>query len=134
MLFRSIPPFEGRYNPDAYLTWELEVEQRFACLNYPEDRRVCAATCEFTGFASVWWSEYCRLNPNAIPDTWDALKRAMRSRFVPPYYQRKMLQKLTRLQQGKKSVEEYYQELQTGMIRCGIVEENEAMFAHFWVG
>ena len=53
-----IPPFEGCYNHDAYLTWELEVEQRFACLQYPEDRRVCAATCEFTGFASVWWSEY----------------------------------------------------------------------------
>ena len=56
-----VPPFDGRYNPDAYLTWELEVEQRFACLNYPEDRRVCAATCEFTGFASVWWSEHCRI-------------------------------------------------------------------------
>jgi hypothetical protein len=24
----NIPPFEGRYNPDAYLTWELEVKQR----------------------------------------------------------------------------------------------------------
>jgi hypothetical protein len=32
----NILPFEGRYNPDAYLTWELEVEQRFACLRYPE--------------------------------------------------------------------------------------------------
>ena len=32
----NIPPFEGRYNPDAYLTWELEVEQRFACLKYPD--------------------------------------------------------------------------------------------------
>ena len=27
----TLPPFDGRYNPDAYLTWELEVEQRFAC-------------------------------------------------------------------------------------------------------
>ena len=92
-----IPPFEGRYNPDAYLTWELEVEQRFACLQYPEDRRVCAATCEFTGFASVWWSEYCRLNHDNISNTWDNLKRFMRTRFLPPYYQREMLQKLTRL-------------------------------------
>jgi hypothetical protein len=25
----NIPPFEGRYNLDAYLTWELEVEQYF---------------------------------------------------------------------------------------------------------
>jgi hypothetical protein len=31
----NIPPFKGRYNPDAYLIWELEVEQRFACLLYP---------------------------------------------------------------------------------------------------
>ena len=58
----------------------------------------------------------------------------MRTRFVPPYYQREMLQKLTRLQQGKKSVEEYYQELQTGLIRCGIIEDNEAMFARFLGG
>ena len=36
---------------------------------------------------------------------------------------------MQRLRQGKNSVEEYYQELQTGMIRCGIVEENEAMLA-----
>ena len=28
----NIPPFEGRYVPDIYLTWELETEQRFTCL------------------------------------------------------------------------------------------------------
>jgi hypothetical protein len=50
----NIPPFEGRYNPDAYLTWELEVEKRFACLRYPEHLRVSAAICEFTDFASIW--------------------------------------------------------------------------------
>ena len=69
-----------------------------------------------------------------MPTTWDALKRAMRTHFVPLYYQREMLQKLTRLQQGKKSVEEYYQELQTGLIRCGLVEDNEAMLARFLNG
>ena len=38
--------FEGRYDRDAYLTWELETEQCFACLHYPEDRRVKAAMSE----------------------------------------------------------------------------------------
>jgi hypothetical protein len=52
--------FEGRYNPDAYLTWELEVEQHFACLRYPEHLHVSAATCEFIDFSSFWWSEHCR--------------------------------------------------------------------------
>ena len=97
----NIPSFEGKYNPDAYLTWEMEVEQRFACLKYPENMRVSAATCEFTKFASLWWSEYCRLNPTTIPSTWTALKTAMRVRFVPPTYQRDLLKNLTRLEQGK---------------------------------
>ena len=58
----------------------------------------------------------------------------MRTRWVPPYYQLELLQKLHHLRQGKNYVEEYYLELQTGMIRCGIVEENEAMLARFMGG
>src|SRR4051812_38009875 len=130
----NLKPFEGRYIPDAYLTWELETEQRFTCLQYPENRLVTAAVCEFTGFASIWWSEHCRLHANNIPTTWVALKDAMRTRWVPPYYQRELLPKLQRLRQGKNSVEEYYQELQTGLIRCGLVEDNEAMLARFMGG
>ena len=51
-----------------------------------------AAVCAFTSFACVWWPEHCRLYP--IPTTWVALKTAMRTRWVPPYYQRELLQKL----------------------------------------
>ena len=58
----------------------------------------------------------------------------MRTRWVPPYYQRELLQKLQHLRQGNNSIEGYYQELQTSMIRCGIVEENEAMLARFMGG
>ena len=50
----NIPPFEGRYVPDIYLTWELETEQCFTCLQYPEERRVPSAICAFTSFACVW--------------------------------------------------------------------------------
>jgi hypothetical protein len=53
----------------------------------------------------------------------------MRIRFVTPYYQRSMLTKLARLDQGKNSVEHYYQELQTGILHCGIEEDNEALMA-----
>jgi hypothetical protein len=130
----NIPPFEGRYNRDAYLSWELEVEQRFACLAYSEDKHVAAATCEFTSFASIWWSEYCRVHLTNPPTTWDALKRAMHNHFVPPYYQRDLLKKLAHLEQGKNSVEEYYQELQTGMICFDIEEDNEALLARFFGG
>ena len=44
--------------------------------------------------------EYCRVNVNNIHATWDALKRAMRQRYVPSYYARDKLNELQRLKQG----------------------------------
>src|SRR4051812_3804128 len=69
-----------------------------------------------------------------IPNTWDALKRALHARFIPAHYQRDLLKKLSHLDQGKNYVEYYYQELQTGMICCGIDEDNEQIMARFFAG
>ena len=98
---------------------------------FPEATRVRAATSEFTDFASVWWIEHGKKNPNNMPQTWDALKRVMRVRFVPSYYARDLLHKLQQLRQGTKSVEEYYQELQMGMLHCQIEEGEEPAIARF---
>ena len=119
-----MPPFAGKYDPDVYLNWELAVEQKFSCYDFPEDRKVRAATSEFTAFASIWWNESCR-NRDNMPRTWNALKRMMRARFVPSYYARDLLNKLQRLNQGSKSVEEYFQEMQIGLLRCGLVENED---------
>jgi hypothetical protein len=127
----KIPPFDGKYDPDAYITWEIAVDQKFVCHEFPENTRVRAATSEFTDFASVWWIEYAKKNPNNVPQTWDALKRVMRARFVPSYYARDLLHKLQQLRQGTKSVEEYYQELQMGMLRCNVEEGEEPAIARF---
>jgi hypothetical protein len=56
----------------------------------------------------------------------------MRTRFVPPHYQRDLLKKLAHLEQGKNSIQEYYQELQTGMICCGIVEDKSYACMFLW--
>ena len=130
----SMPSFDGKYDPNAYLTWELAVDQKFACHDFPENKRVRAATSEFTDFASIWWSEYIRSRQNNTPQTWEAMKRIMRARFVPSYHARDLLHKLQLLRQGNKSVEEYYQELQTGMLRCGLVENEDAAMARFMGG
>jgi hypothetical protein len=113
---------------------ELSIDEKFACYEFSEDNKVRAATGEFTNFSSIWWHEYQTTHPAAIPKTWNALKRIMRSRFVPSYYARDLLHKLHQLRQGNKSVEEYYQELQIGMLRCGLVENEEAAMARFMGG
>ena len=55
----------------------------------------------------------------------------MRARFVPSYHARDLLHRLQQFRQGNKSVEEYYQELQTSMLRCGLVETEDAAMARF---
>jgi hypothetical protein len=108
----KIPPFDGKYDPDAYISCELAVEQKFTCFQFPENARIRAATSEFSDFASVWWVEYGKKHPNDIPHTWIALKWVMRDRFVPSYYAHDLINKLQQLKHGAKSVEEYYQGLQ----------------------
>jgi hypothetical protein len=103
-----MPPFDGKYDPDAYLTRELAVDQKLARHDFLENKCVRATTREFTDFASVWWREYCNQNPTRLPQTWDALKRVMRAKFVPFYHARDLLHKLQQLRQGNKTIEEYY--------------------------
>ena len=83
----SLPPFAGNVDPEAYLDWELAVQQKFDSHNVPAEHRVRLATTEFTNFALFWWSDLCNTNnAAAVPQTWNALKQCMKSRFVPPYY------------------------------------------------
>jgi hypothetical protein len=58
----------------------------------------------------------------------------MHERFVPPTYQRGLCKKLQCLDQGDISVQDYYAELQKGMIRAGVHEETEENIYHFYSG
>ena len=47
----------------------------------------------------------------------------MRKRFVPSHYYRKLYKKLQDLQQGSRSVKDYYKEMEVVMIRANIEED-----------
>jgi hypothetical protein len=78
--------------------------------------------------------EYGKKHPNDIAQTWIALKRVVRARFVPSYYARDLINKLQQLKQGARTVEEYYPELQIGMLRCNLEEREDADMARFFAG
>jgi hypothetical protein len=88
----SIHPFNGSYDAEAYLDWEMTVEQKFNSHLVPEQHRVRQATSEFKDFALIWWNELAILGLQ--PLTWDGLKTTMRQRFVPPSYQYDLCKKL----------------------------------------
>jgi hypothetical protein len=98
----SIPLFNGSYDVEAYLYWEMIVEQKFSSHLVPKQHRVRQATIEFKDFALMWWNELTTLGLQ--PHTWDRLKIAMRQRFVPPSYQRDLRKKLQCLDQGHMSI------------------------------
>jgi hypothetical protein len=128
----SISPFNGSYDAEAYLDWEMTVDQKFSLHIVPEQYRVRQATSEFNDFALIWWNELGTLGLQ--PHTWDGLKTAMCQRFVPPSYQCDLRKKLQRLDQGDMSVQDYYAELQKGMIHVGVHEETEDKICRFYGG
>jgi hypothetical protein len=128
----SIPPFNGSYDAEASLDWEITIDQKFSSHLVPEQHRVRQATSEFKDFALIWWNELATLRLQ--PHTWDGLKTTMHQRFVPPSYQRDLRKKLQRLDQGDVSVQDFYAELQKGMIRAGVHEEIEDKICHFYGG
>jgi hypothetical protein len=128
----KIPSFDGSYDADAYLDWEMTVEQKFNSHMVPDIHRVRQATSEFTNYAIIWWNGL--VNAGLEPTTWERLKHAMRSRFIPPEYKRDLKKKLQRFNQGSRSVNEYYNELHIAVLRCGIQENDEDTMIHFYSG
>ena len=58
----------------------------------------------------------------------------MRKRFVPAHYHRDLHQKLRRLLQGTKFVEDYNQEMEILMIKADVDEPLDATMARFLSG
>ncbi|XP_056844617.1 uncharacterized protein LOC108825597 [Raphanus sativus] len=132
-----VPVFSGTSNPDDYLDWEKKIELIFECHNYSELKKVRLAATEFNGYALHWWDQITstrRRTGEAAVSGWFELKTLMRKRFVPSHYHKDVHQKLRRLTQGAKRVEDYYQEMETLMIKASVVEDSNATMARFQAG
>jgi hypothetical protein len=70
------------YDVEAYLVWEMTVDNKFSSHLVTKQHCVRQATSEFKDFDIIWWNELSSLS--LLPNTWDMLKAAMRERFVPP--------------------------------------------------
>ena len=133
----KIPPFHGKVDPDAYLEWEKKIELVFNCQHYSNAQRIKIAATEFYDYALSWWDQLVttrRLNQENPVDSWHEMKSLMRKRFVPSHYHRDLHQKLRRLTQGTRTVEEYYQDMELLMLRASILEDREATMARFLGG
>src|SRR2546425_3567702 len=132
-----IPTFEGKNNAEEFIEWERKVEQIFECHNYSEEKKSVLAAVEFKGYATFWWDQLKaqRRGKGMRPiPRWSTLKELMRSRFVPSSYTRDLYNRLARLVQGGRSVEEYHKEMEMIMARANIEEDDDRKIARFLGG
>ncbi|XP_056855037.1 uncharacterized protein LOC130504448 [Raphanus sativus] len=133
----KIPEFKGTADPEEYLEWEKKIELVFNCRDYTAEYKMKLAPTEFKEYALSWWDNLvtARRRAGDFPvETWDQMKVIMRKRFVPSHYHRELHFKLRTLSQGSRSVEEYYKEMETLMLRADIQEDREATMARFMGG
>jgi len=58
----NLSPSARTVDSEAYLDWELAVQQKFDSHNVHAQHRVELATSEFTNFVLFWWSDLCNTN------------------------------------------------------------------------
>jgi len=133
----KVPSFSGEGDPNIYLGWEAKVEQIFNVHEVQEDQKVKLAFLEFLDYAMQWWHKTVMdigLNKRSVVVSWKDLKLCMRARFVPPHYRKELLLKLQRLQQGRKSFDDYFKELETTLTKTDMHESEKSKMAIFVSG
>jgi hypothetical protein len=133
----TIPKFTGNADADAYLSWVIKVDKIFRMHNYSKDKKVAMASLEFEGYANIWWEQVMSEREENLREsiaTWEEMKLEMHTRFVQDHYTRDLFNKLQKLTQGTKSVEEYFKEMELTMMRLKLEEKEEQTMAHFFNG
>jgi hypothetical protein len=70
----TIPSFVRSYDGEAYLDWEMTVEQEFNSHQVHKIHKVKLATSGFKDFAQIWWWQLANLHQQ--PQSWDRLKES----------------------------------------------------------
>ncbi|KAK1666006.1 hypothetical protein QYE76_054165 [Lolium multiflorum] len=127
----------GEDDAEAYLSWALKVDKIFRIHNYSGAKKVAMASLEFEEYANTWWEQVVTLREEKGEppiDTWEDMKEEMQARFVPTHYKTDLFNKLQKLKQGTKTVEEFFKEMELTMMRANIQESENQTIARFFNG
>ena len=95
-----LPDFSGVTSEAAFLAWQRGVERHFKTYGVErEEERVGIAVEMLSGEALNWWNGLWMSGRDGDVSTWDELRKKIRSRFLPPEGEMKVVGQWRRLQQ-----------------------------------
>ncbi|XP_060201743.1 uncharacterized protein LOC132630186 [Lycium barbarum] len=133
----TLPKFKGSSDPEEFLEWILQSEGIFQVNNISNAMKVKYAITQFEDFATTWWETHKRTREKdgrLPPEDWREMKVLIKKRFVPEYYNEELQKKFYTLQQGNKSVNEYYEEFERIRLRANIEDNNDRNIPRFVAG
>ena len=115
-----------------YIEWEIEIDQIFAKHHMCNRRKVINAASSLISLASIWWKFF--YDKEHYIQTWKDMKKYMRDRFVSDSYSIKLICDLHYLQQQDKTITQYYNDLNTLLLHCGLDESEQSKKQRFLKG
>ena len=65
-VIQHLPVYDGKFDPKAYIDWELKVDNEFDEHDLSEKQKIYIASNVLTKFALLEWKHICR--HNKVPD------------------------------------------------------------------
>jgi len=122
------PSFDGRFDPQVYINWQLAMDRYFRWHNMFESRKIRKirfAVMKLTGQAGQYWEilkrmiRYRREDP---VETWEGMKEKLILKYVSLSFSQQLLDKWNRSTHRNKSATDYIAKFDEYLNRCGTIE------------
>ena len=131
-IIQQMPSYAGKFDPHAYIDWELKVDKEFDDHDLSQKQMIFIASNLLTEHALLEWKHICR--HNKVPQSWEEFKLYFRDAFIPAYYVDHLHAKLDNLKQGDRTVKEYYHDFRICIMFAGLDECMESVMTRFITG
>jgi hypothetical protein len=78
-IIRHLPSYAGKFDPHAYIDWELKVDKEFDKHDLSQKQKIYIASNLLTEHTLMEWKYICR--HNKVPQSWEDFKLHFRDAF-----------------------------------------------------
>lgn len=129
--------FDGQSNPGQFSDWVKEMNWDFDWYDISPHRQVKFINVKLVGSTQLYWElveqEIYRRYEQPITN-WVDMRSKLKERYVPRYYEIRLLKQYNAIHQGSSSVADYITQFEDIQLRCGVRERPDIAITRFKEG